>query len=90
MFIFVGHDPVHFRLEIAEEREPNSRSSRVPLHEGLVVGERVIVEEEAARYVEGDEHVDRVMLVAGQDEENAEHVQHPSERVQQVNISRSI
>ncbi|CAB0011690.1 unnamed protein product [Nesidiocoris tenuis] len=71
----------------AEEREPNSRSSRVPLHEGLVVGERVIVEEEAARYVEGDEHVDRVMLVAGQDEENAEHVQHPSERVQQLKIT---
>lgn len=37
----------------------------------------MIVEEETRRDVEGNEHIDRVMLVCGEDEEDAEHVHHP-------------
>lgn len=62
----------------------------VVLHERLVVGKRVVVEEESRRDVERDEHVDGVVLVRRQDEEDAEHVHHPRQDVQQVQVTGCI
>lgn len=50
----------------------------------------MVVEEQARRDVEGDEHVDGVVLVRRQDEEDAEHVHHPREDVQQVKTARRV
>lgn len=47
----------------------------------------MIVEEETRRDVERDEHVDGVVLVRRQDEEDAEHVHHPRQDVQQVQVA---
>lgn len=80
----VRDDPLHARLEVGEEREPDPRPVRVSLHQRLVVRQRVIVQEQAAAYVEGHEHVDGVVLVGRQDEEDPEHVHHPRQRVQEV------
>lgn len=50
----------------------------------------MIVEEEAARDIERDENVDGVVLMRRQDKENAEHVHHPCQYVQQVQAARRI
>ena len=44
----------------------------------------MVVEEEAGGDVEGDEHVDGVVLVGRQDEEDAKQVKHPGDGVNQV------
>ena len=38
----------------------------------------MVVKEQSGRDVEGDENIDRIMLVSGQDEEDAENVQNPT------------
>lgn len=63
---------------------------RVILHERLIVGQRVVVEEEARRYVERYEHVDGVVLVRRQDKEDAEHIHHPCYDVQEIKVSRRV
>ncbi len=50
----------------------------------------MVVVEHARGDVEGDEHVDRVVLMSGQDEEDAEAVQHPRRRVQAVPCVRRV
>ncbi len=59
-------------------------AGRAGLLERLVVRQRVIVQEEPGGDVEGDEHVDGVMLVSGKYEEDPEHVQQPGEGVKKV------
>ena len=44
----------------------------------------MVVEEESAGDVEGDEDVDAVVLMGGEDEEDAEAVEQPGKRVQEV------
>lgn len=62
----------------------------VILHKRLVIRERVIIEEEAAGDVERNENVDGVVLMRCQDEENAEHVHHPCQYMQQVQATGRI
>lgn len=62
----------------------------IALPEGAVVGEGVVVEEEARGDVEGDEDVDRVVLVAGQDKEDTEQVDDPRRRVKYVELAWGI
>jgi len=50
----------------------------------------VVVEEEAAGDVEGDEHVDGVVLVRGQYEEYSEAVADPGEGVQEIYTPGSV
>lgn len=50
----------------------------------------MVVEEEASGDVEGDEHVDGVVLVSRQDEEDPKKVQNPGNGVNQVPWSWSI
>lgn len=50
----------------------------------------MIVQKEARGDVEGHKHIDGVVLVGSQNEEDAEHVEQPGERVQEVQIPRSI
>ena len=52
--------------------------------DGSVVDEGVVVEEEPASDVEGDKDVDAVVLMGGENEENAEAVEQPGKRVQEV------
>lgn len=59
-------------------------------HKRLIVGERVVIKKQARRNVESDEDINRVMLVSGKNEEDAEHVEKPGRRVQEVEISWSI
>ena len=49
-----------------------------------VVDQSVVVEEESAGDVEGDEDVNAVVLMGGEDEEDAEAVEQPGKRVQEV------
>lgn len=56
----------------------------------LIISQRVIVQEQSGRNIEGDKYVDRVMLVSGQYEEDAKHIQQPGHCVQEVQMSRSI
>ena len=50
----------------------------------------MIIEEEARGDVEGDEDVDGVVLMRGQDEEDAEDIAEPGEEVQQKEAAGSI
>lgn len=50
----------------------------------------MVVEEEARGDVERDEHVNGVVLVRRQDEEDPEHVHHPRQDVQQVQVARRV
>lgn len=89
-FVLVGDYAVHGALEEGEQREPDPGSRGVSLHECLVVRQRVVVQEQAARDVEGHEHVYRVVFVRCQDEEDAEHVHQPRQGVKEVEVSRCI
>ena len=46
----------------------------------------MIIEEETRRDVEGDEDVDGVVLVGGEDEEDGEHVHDPRRNVDVVQL----
>ena len=50
----------------------------------------MIVQEEPGGYVEGDEDVDGVVLVSGEDEEDAENVADPRESVEEVDAPRRV
>lgn len=86
----VGHDAVHTRLEEGEEREPDAGADDVALHKRLVVGQRMVVEEQAAGDVERNEHVYRVVFVCGQNKEDTKHVHDPRDRVKKVQVPWSI
>lgn len=89
--IFVWNYPVHGTLKVTEHGEPHTRPIRVVAHvQRVVVRERVVVEEEARRYVEGNEHVDRVVFMGGQNEEDPKHIEKPRDRVQEVQAPRSV
>lgn len=61
-------------LKVTKHGEPDLCPEGVTLLQGTVVGQGVVVEEHAGRDVEGNEHVNGVVLVGGQDEEDAKHV----------------
>lgn len=88
--VFVRHDAFHARLEVRKERKPDASSRRVSLHQGLIIGQGVVIQKQPARYVKRDEHVDGIVLVRGQNEKDPEHVHHPRESVQIIYVSRSI
>ena len=44
----------------------------------------MVVQEEPGSDVEGDEHVDGVVFMCGQDEEDAEKIEDPGQRVNEV------
>lgn len=88
--VLVGHDAIDTGLEVREQWKPDTRTMTITLVEGAIVGQRVVVEEEAGGDVEGDEDIDRVVLVPGQDEEGAEEIQHPADRVHVVHRRRCV
>lgn len=89
--VFVGNDSVHGTLKVAEHREPDTRSIRVKAHvQRMVVGQRVVIEEQSGWDVKGDKHVNWVMLVCGQNEEDPEHIQQPGDGVQEIQATWSI
>ena len=88
--VLVGHDAVDVALEVAEHGEPNFGPEGVPLVQGPVVGQRVVVEEHSRGDVKGDEHINRVMFVRRQHEEHSEHVQHPRTDVDVVQPPRGV
>lgn len=63
--VLVWHGPFDPGLEEIKKREPDSGSSPVIPHKSSVVGQGVIVEEEACRDVECDENVNGIVLVPG-------------------------
>ena len=87
----VGDLAVDVALEEVEEGEVEPGALAHPAARGaLVVGQGVVVEEEPGGDVEGDEDVDGVVLVGGQDEEDAEDVADPGEGVQEVDAARRV
>lgn len=56
----------------------------------MIVGEGVVVKEETAADVKGDEDIDGIMFMCGEYEEDTEHVHHPGESMEVVNVGRSI
>lgn len=86
---FIRNDPVYVGLEIRKHREPDL-SPLVGLLERPRVRQGVIIEKEAGGDVEGNDDVDGVMLMSGQDEENTKDVQYPGEGVEEVEVTRRI
>lgn len=86
--VLVGHGDVNVALEEGEHGEPDASTSTLLV--GPRVGQRVVVEEESGSDVERDEHVNRVVFVGGQDEEDAEEVQDPGQRVDEVPAARGV
>ena len=89
ILVFIRDQSIQRRFKVGEHREPYS-GPVVLLAEDAIVGERVIIQEETRCYVEGDEHVDRVMFVRRQDEENCEDVADPAQSVEHRDPTRSI
>lgn len=77
-------------LKVTKHWKPDFCPEGIPLLQGAVVGQRVVVEEHAGGDVEGNKNIDGVVFVGRQDEEDAKHVQHPGENVQVVHSSGSI
>ena len=81
---------VDVALEKVEERKVEPGALSHPAHGTLVVGQGVVVEEEPGGDVEGNKDVDGVVLVGGEDEEDAEHVADPREGVEEVDAARRV
>lgn len=64
-------------FKVTKHGKPDLCPERIPLLQGTVVGQRVVVEEHARRDVECNEDINGVVFVGSQDEEDAKHVQHP-------------
>lgn len=73
--VFVGDGSVDVALKEGEHREPDAGPSALLVGPG--VGQGVVIQEKSGGDVERDEHVDGVVLVCRQDEEDAEEVQDP-------------
>lgn len=58
----------------------------VPRHQRAVVGDGVVIKEKARRDVHGDEHVDGIMLMSSENEEETENVEEPDEGVEEVPV----
>lgn len=70
--VAVGHVTLHVALKEGEEGEPDPGPS-APM-KGPCVGQRVVVEEQTSGQVEGHEHVDGVVFMTSQDEEDPKEV----------------
>lgn len=73
--VFIGDRPVDVALKEGEHREPDAGSSTLLVGPG--VGQGVVIEEKSGGDVERYEHVNGVVLVRSQDEEDAKEVQNP-------------
>lgn len=64
-FVLVRDDPLHCRFEVGVKGKPDSRPRGISLDDSLIVGQRVVVEEEATADIESYEDVDGVVFVGG-------------------------
>lgn len=86
--VLVGDGPVDVALEEREHGEPDARSSTLLVGPG--VGQSVVVQKESSGDVKCYEHIDRVVLVCRQDEEDAKEIQDPWQGVNEVPAPWSI
>lgn len=70
--VLVGDGPVDVALKEGEHGEPDASSSTLLVGPG--VGQSVVVQEESGSDVERYEHVDGVVFVCSQDEEDAKEI----------------
>lgn len=89
-FVLVRNYSLHSQFEVRVEGKPDFCPCGIPLHQSLIVGKCVIVEEEPAADVEGYEDIDGVVFVGCEYEKDTEHVHHPGERVEIINVPRGI
>lgn len=89
-FVLVRHDPVYGRLEIREQRKPDSSPGTVRLAQNAIVGQRVIIQEETRGYVERNENVDGVMLVCREYKEDGKYIHDPTDRMQHRDSARRV
>jgi len=90
----VRNPPVNVLLEEGKEREIEPRPLCIEflliLGDSPVIDQGMIVQEESARNVESDEHVDAVMFVSSKDEEDTEAVAEPGECVEEIDSSTRV
>lgn len=86
--VLVRDGSVHVALKEGEHGEPDARPAAVLV--GARVGQGVVVEEEAGGDVEGDEDVDGVVLVSGQNEEDTKEIQDPGDGVDEIPVARRV
>ncbi len=70
--VLVGDGPVHIALKEGEHGEPDASSSALLVGPG--VSQSVVVQEESGCDVERYEHVDGVVFMCRQDEEDAKEI----------------
>lgn len=86
--VLVGDGPVDVALEEGEHGEPDASSPTLLVRPG--VGQSMVVQEESGSDVEGNEHVNGVVLMGSQDEEDPKEVEHPRQGVNEVPASWSV
>lgn len=67
-----------------------SRYINISFYFYLIIGERMIIQEQSRRDIKCDKHINRIMLMGRQYEENAKHIQQPCHRMQKVEMPRCI
>lgn len=73
--VFIGDRTVDVALKEGEHWKPNAGSSTLLVGPG--VGQGVVIQEKSGGDVERYEHVDGVVLMCSQDEEDAKEIQNP-------------
>lgn len=73
--VFVGDRSVDVALKEGEHWEPNAGSSTLLVGPGVCQG--VVIQEKSGGDVERYEHINGVVLVCSQDEEDAKEIQNP-------------
>lgn len=86
--VLVGDWPVDVALKEGEHGKPDASSSALLVGPG--VGQSVVVQEESGGDVERYEHVNGVVFMCCQDEEDAKEVQDPGQCVNEVPTSRRV
>lgn len=86
--VLVGDRPVDIALKEGEHGEPDASSPALLV--GPSVSQGVVVQEESGSDVEGYEHVNGVVFMRSQDEEDAEEVEHPGQSVDKIPTSWSV
>lgn len=86
--VLVRDRSIYIALEERKHGEPDASPAAVLIRPG--VGQRMVVEEEASSDIESNKHIDGVVLVSREDEENPKQIQHPGNGVNEIPGSRSV
>lgn len=89
-FEHIWYNSVHTTFEETEEWEPDLSTFTIALLQSSIISQSMVIKEKSGGDIKGDEHVDRVMFVSGQNKEDSEKVQHPRQGVNEVEVGRGV